>query len=103
VKIPKKDGTTQPKNDSTDNWEDILCDKCGKSTRDDCDMNFEYMQMEGFWGYGSINKDEEHHEAQVCETCYDATLNLDEPSLLLQGHKNRTLLASVFLRLLLYI
>lgn len=72
MKIPKKDGTTQPKNDSTDNWEDILCDKCGKSTRDDCDMNFEYMQMEGFWGYGSINKDEEHHEAQVCETCYDA-------------------------------
>ena len=72
MKIPKKDGTTVLKgNDSTDNWEDILCDKCGKSTRDDCNMNFEYMQMEGLWGYGSIDKDGQYHEAQVCEPCYD--------------------------------
>lgn len=73
MKIPKKDGTTTKEHgDSTDNWEDILCDKCGKSTRDNCDMNFEYMQMEGHWGYGSINKDAEYHEAQICEPCYDA-------------------------------
>lgn len=73
MKIPKKDGTTQLEhNDSTDNWEDILCDKCGKSTRDDCDMNFEYAQVESCWGYGSKDKDGERHEAQICETCYDA-------------------------------
>lgn len=70
MKIPKDDGTTNPKNDSVDNWKDILCDKCGKSCRDGCDMNFEYALIEVNWGYGS-RKDGESHVAQVCETCYD--------------------------------
>lgn len=72
MKIPKKDGTTRlsPNDDSVDNWEDILCDKCGKSCRDNCDMNFEYATIESRWGFGS-KKDEQHHEGQVCETCYD--------------------------------
>lgn len=70
MKIPKKDGTTKPDNDSTDNWEDILCDKCGKSCRDDCDMNFEYAEISSTWGYGS-NKDGQRHRGEICEPCYD--------------------------------
>lgn len=71
MKIQKKDGTTLHKNDACDNWEDILCDKCGKSTRDSESMNFEYAAISSHWGFGS-NKDGEHHEAQLCEACYDA-------------------------------
>lgn len=71
MRIPKADGTTQPNNDSCSNWTDILCDKCGKSCRDSGNMNFEYAEVKATWGYGS-NKDGDQHEAQVCETCYDA-------------------------------
>lgn len=71
MKIPKKDGTTNPKDDSVDNWEDILCDKCRKSCRDSNGMNHEYAEFKVHWGYGS-KKDGERHEGQVCETCYDA-------------------------------
>lgn len=71
MKIPKKDGTTDPKNKSTDNWEDIICDKCGKSCRDEDDMNFEYAAISVCWGYAS-KKDLERHEAQICEPCYDS-------------------------------
>ncbi len=70
MKIPKKDGTTNPKDDSVRNWEDILCDKCGKSCRDSEGMNHEYAEIEAHWGFGS-GKDGEAHEAQVCEKCYD--------------------------------
>lgn len=70
MKIPKKDGTTIPNRDSCDNWEDIICDKCGKSCRDDDGMNFEYAQISAYWGFCS-KKDDEKHTAQVCETCYD--------------------------------
>lgn len=71
MKIPKKDGTTVLKgDDTTDNWEDILCDKCGRSCRDSDNMNFEYAAISAYWGFGS-KKDEQHHDGQVCETCYD--------------------------------
>ena len=71
MKIPKEDGTTAPKPDTCDNWKDILCDKCGKSCRDDEGRNFEYATITACWGYGS-RKDFEEHEAHVCESCYDA-------------------------------
>lgn len=71
MKIPKKDGTTNPKDLSLGDWEDVLCDKCGKTCRDSIGMNHEYAEIKVHWGYGS-KKDGEHHEGQVCETCYDA-------------------------------
>jgi hypothetical protein len=71
VKIPKKDGSTDPKSDCCRDWEDILCDKCGKSCRDNEGMNFEYAEITAYWGFGSHNKDDEKHTAQICETCYD--------------------------------
>jgi hypothetical protein len=55
----------------TDVWQDIICDKCGKSCLDKEGMNFEYATVEAYWGYGS-DKDLYHDEAQVCEQCYDA-------------------------------
>lgn len=70
MKVPKKDGTTQPNNSGGDNWEDIICDKCGKSCLNSTEMNFEYATITAHWGYGS-NKDLEKHEAHVCEKCYD--------------------------------
>lgn len=71
MKKPKADGTTDPKNSSCSNWEDIVCDKCGQSCRDKMNMNFEFVQLVAYWGYGS-GKDTEKHEAEVCEKCYDA-------------------------------
>jgi len=71
MKKPKADGTTNPKSSSCGDWEDILCDKCGKSCRDSLGMNFEYAEIEAYWGYGS-SKDTESHKAEVCELCYDA-------------------------------
>ncbi len=70
MKIPKKDGTTNPKSDACSDWEDILCDKCGKSCRDDAGDNFEYADLTACWGFNS-RKDLEHHTAQICENCYD--------------------------------
>ncbi len=70
MKIPKADGTTDPKSKAGDNWQDVLCDKCGKSCRDDMDMNFEFATITAFWGFAS-KKDLEHHESHVCESCYD--------------------------------
>lgn len=72
MKIPKADGTTKPElKKLSDNWQDVICDKCGKSCRDSMGMNFEYAEIEACWGFAS-KKDLEHHTAQVCEACYDA-------------------------------
>lgn len=71
MKIPKKDGTTDPKYKGTEGWEDIVCDKCGKSCRDDMDMNFEFATLTACWGYAS-KKDLYQDEAQICEPCYDS-------------------------------
>lgn len=70
MKIPKKDGTTDLGNDACENWEDIICDKCGKSCRDDEGVSHEYATVEAYWGYGS-KKDLYHDEAVICEPCYD--------------------------------
>lgn len=71
MKIPKKDGTTNHKDYSKRGWEDITCDKCGKSCLDSLGMNFEFAEIEAMWGYGS-SKDTTRHRAEVCEPCYDA-------------------------------
>ena len=71
MKVLKPGQSEDPKRrKSTDIYEDIICDKCGKSCRDDEDMNFEYAEIEACWGFCS-KKDLEHHKAQVCEACYD--------------------------------
>lgn len=49
---------------------DVLCNVCGKTCKDDLDMNFECATVHANWGYGS-RKDTELHEAHICEDCYD--------------------------------
>lgn len=71
MKVPKADGTTDPKNKGCENWHDIICDKCGRSCRDREGMNFECATITAHWGYGS-RKDLEAHTADICEDCYDA-------------------------------
>lgn len=72
MKIPPPDGHPYgPNCDARINWKDILCDKCGKSCIDSIGMNYEYASVSVIWGYGS-RKDEQKHEAQICEPCYDA-------------------------------
>lgn len=55
----------------TDIYEDVICDKCGKSCLDSEAMNFEYASIEACWGF-CTRKDAEHHTAELCEDCYDA-------------------------------
>lgn len=57
---------TEPREQVTD----VLCDICNKSTRDSCDMNYEFAELKVDWGYGS-DKDTESHECHMCESCYD--------------------------------
>ena len=49
---------------------DIICNVCGKSCRDKCDMNYEYADLSANWGYGS-NKDMLQTHAHICSSCYD--------------------------------
>ena len=64
-----------PNSHSTRDWEDILCDRCGKSCRDDMDMNFEHARMDTYWGYAS-KKDLYRHEIDLCELCYDEVIKV---------------------------
>ena len=48
----------------------ITCDVCGKSCRDDQDMNYEYISFAGSWGYCS-RKDTENWSCDLCEPCAD--------------------------------
>lgn len=49
--------------------EDILCNKCGQSTK--CPMgNFECISATAHWGYDS-RKDMQVHRFDLCESCYD--------------------------------
>lgn len=68
MKIPHDN--TDPKSDSCRHWQDVICDKCGKSCRDGIGLNFEYATIKADWGFGS-DKDTQSHEAHVCEPCYD--------------------------------
>ena len=49
---------------------DITCDICGHSCRDNMDMNYEMVSLQGSWGYCS-NKDGTTWDCDICETCAD--------------------------------
>ena len=49
---------------------DINCDVCGKSCRDNMDMNFEMVALSGSWGYCS-HKDGTSWACDICEDCAD--------------------------------
>jgi hypothetical protein len=75
------------KNLKTEVVTDIICDCCGQSCKvlervidnelriDNGELirYFEYMKLEGIWGYNS-NKDEEKWTAYLCEKCVDEKL-----------------------------
>ena len=48
--------------------EDILCDTCGKSTKDISGMSFEHSLLIAHWGYGS-KRDGTSWEFYLCENC----------------------------------
>jgi hypothetical protein len=50
MRVPEKDGSTVPNNDGSQDWEDVICDKCGKSCRDKENVNFEYAAIKATWG-----------------------------------------------------
>lgn len=50
--------------------DDVICNKCGKSCRDETTGLIEAVPLSMTWGYGS-SKDGEGHESHVCEHCYD--------------------------------
>lgn len=52
---------------------DVICDRCGKTCKDEINLNFEFAEVKAMWGYGS-NKDLERHKIHLCEPCYDETL-----------------------------
>jgi hypothetical protein len=49
---------------------DVICDSCGKSCMDSIKLNYEYLTLTGYWGYGS-KKDGQKWEAHICEKCVD--------------------------------
>jgi len=49
---------------------DVVCDCCGKTCKDDINLNFECATIKANWGYGS-KKDMEQWSAQICEKCID--------------------------------
>jgi hypothetical protein len=52
---------------------DIICDCCGvtcNSFSKALTKQFEFLKIEGSWGYGS-KKDGEKWSAQICEKCVD--------------------------------
>ena len=51
--------------------EKIICNKCGKEIIiENGIMKEDVLSVEKRWGYFS-NKDNEVHEFDICETCYD--------------------------------
>lgn len=51
--------------------EEIICNKCGKVIRVNCEIpQEEVFSAEKRWGYFS-NKDNEVHRFDLCELCYD--------------------------------
>lgn len=51
--------------------EDVMCDVCGEYCKKDC--NIEYAELTAHWGYES-NRDLEKYEIDLCEKCFDKTL-----------------------------
>ncbi len=51
--------------------EDIICNKCGNSCKNERTGFIEAVPFVMIWGYGS-GKDGEGHKSHLCETCYDS-------------------------------
>ena len=64
MRIVKNKRVTEPK------LVDITCDICGKSCRDNMNMNFEMAGLRGHWGYCS-RKDGTNWSCDMCEDCAD--------------------------------
>jgi hypothetical protein len=52
--------------------DDVTCDVCGKSCKDHMD-NMEQATLSAYWGYSS-KKDGQNYEVDICENCFDKTL-----------------------------
>jgi hypothetical protein len=49
---------------------DILCNKCGESCKDKCNMNYEGLIEANVWGgYGSKLGDSVSYQFSLCEDC----------------------------------
>ncbi len=50
--------------------DDIICNKCGNSCKDSCDMNYEgLIEASVFGGYASKLGDQVNYEFSLCEDC----------------------------------
>lgn len=61
----------------TEEVTDVLCDMCGKSCRDDMDMNYEGSHLSASWGYCS-RKDDTFWDYDFCEDCSDKIMEFIE-------------------------
>ena len=52
---------------------DVLCNKCGNSCKkfDGLVTSFEFAELKVYWGYFSIDRDGEVHEAHLCQNCWE--------------------------------
>ena len=50
--------------------EDILCDICGKSCKDNSSNLYEFLTLHASWGYGS-HRDCTTWDGEICESCSD--------------------------------
>ena len=48
----------------------VICDICGKSCKDNFNMNYEFSSLSASWGYGS-HKDGSLWGGDFCEGCSD--------------------------------
>lgn len=60
---------------------DIVCDICGKSTRNKFVMTYEYATLYANWGYWS-RKDDTKWEYYFCEKCSDKIFEFIKPQLI---------------------
>jgi hypothetical protein len=60
----------QTKTEEIDVVDDIVCNRCGKSCKDKCDMNFEgLLEVTVQGGYASLLGDSHSYVFSICESC----------------------------------
>lgn len=52
----------------------IFCDVCGESCKPEGYLDNEHALLSATWGYDS-NKDLIHHNIDLCESCFDKTID----------------------------
>lgn len=67
--------------------EDVICNKCGKSTLDKMKMNYECAILSASWGFSS-KKDMQSHKSHLCESCYDNIVESFEIPTEIEGYKD---------------